>query len=85
MSSNNKEHMAEGGANSEACHDNPTSPEGSTGGVSSTEEDEMVERTKSGSGSEEELIPVPPPVSKGGITILGHKLWIGNLDRRLTE
>ncbi len=31
------------------------------------------------------LIPVPPPNPKGGVSILAHKLWIGNLDKRLTE
>lgn len=30
-------------------------------------------------------IPVPPPVPQTGISILTHKLWIGNLDKRLTE
>jgi hypothetical protein len=52
--------------------------------VSSNEEDEVVEKGK-GSSDQEELLPIPPPVPKGGITILAHKLWIGNLDRRLTE
>ena len=72
---------------SDCGHGNPSSPEGSTGGVSSTEEDEMVERAKSasGSGSEEDPIPLPPQVPKNGISILAHKLWIGNLDKRLTE
>jgi len=32
-----------------------------------------------------ELIPVPPPVPRSGVPILAHKLWIGNLDKRLTE
>lgn len=35
--------------------------------------------------SDKELIPVPPPVPKNGVSILAHKLWIGNLDKRLTE
>ena len=35
--------------------------------------------------SEEELIPVPPPTPKNGVSILAHKIWIGNLDKRLTE
>ena len=30
-------------------------------------------------------IPVPPPVPKLGVSVLAHKLWIGNLDKRLTE
>lgn len=52
--------------------------------ASSNEEDEVVEKRKS-SSDQEELLPIPPPVPKTGITILAHKLWIGNLDRRLTE
>lgn len=32
-----------------------------------------------------EPIPVPPPVPRSGVPILAHKLWIGNLDKRLTE
>lgn len=35
--------------------------------------------------NEGELIPVPPPTPKGGVSILAHKIWIGNLDKRLTE
>ncbi len=35
--------------------------------------------------TEGELIPVPPPVPKNGVSILAHKIWIGNLDKRLTE
>ncbi len=34
---------------------------------------------------EVELIPLPPPHPRGGVSILAHKLWIGNLDKRLTE
>lgn len=30
-------------------------------------------------------IPVPPSVPKLGVSVLAHKLWIGNLDKRLTE
>lgn len=30
-------------------------------------------------------IPIPPPVPPSGISVLSHKLWIGNLDKRLTE
>lgn len=30
-------------------------------------------------------IPVPPPVPKLGVSVLAHKLFIGNLDKRLTE
>ena len=32
-----------------------------------------------------DLIPVPPPTPKNGVSILAHKIWIGNLDKRLTE
>lgn len=64
----------------ESSTDNPG---GEAEDVSSNEEDEVVER-KCGS-DQEELLPIPPPVPKSGITILAHKLWIGNLDRRLTE
>ena len=35
--------------------------------------------------SEDNLIPVPPPTPKSGVSILAHKIWIGNLDKRLTE
>ena len=31
------------------------------------------------------LIPVPPAEPESGISILAHKIWVGNLDRRLTE
>lgn len=32
-----------------------------------------------------DVIPIPPPTPRGGVSILAHKLWIGNLDKRLTE
>ena len=79
------------GAGSEketASQDSPISPSGSVECVSSNEEDEVVEKggRKSGASSDqEEPIPIPPPVPKNGMTILSHKLWIGNLDKRLTE
>ena len=38
-----------------------------------------------GKSSTENLIPVPPPTPKNGVSILAHKIWIGNLDKRLTE
>lgn len=66
------------------------SPEAGGGGgggaedVSSNEEDEVVEKRKC-SLDQEDLLPIPPPVPKAGISILAHKLWIGNLDNRLTE
>lgn len=55
------------------------------GGGSSNEEDEVVETLKRPSSEQDELIPIPPPVPKSGMSILTHKLWIGNLDKRLTE
>lgn len=51
---------------------------------SSNEEDEVVEKGKF-SSDQDALLPIPPPVPKSGMSILTHKLWIGNLDRRLTE
>ena len=68
--------------------ENPISPAGSLEGVSSNEEDDVVEkngRKPGASSDQEELIPIPPSVPKNGMTILSHKLWIGNLDKRLTE
>ena len=56
-----------------------SSPEGSTASPSSNEED-IVEKKK-----EQDLLPIPPTVPKSGISILAHKLWIGNLDKRLNE
>lgn len=32
-----------------------------------------------------EPLPVPPSVHPSGISVQSHKLWIGNLDKRLTE
>ena len=32
-----------------------------------------------------EEIPQPPTMPISGISIQAHKLWIGNLDKRLTE
>ena len=28
---------------------------------------------------------VPPPTPQSGISILAHKIWIGNLDKRLSQ
>ena len=28
---------------------------------------------------------VPPPASQSGVSILAHKIWIGNLDKRLSQ
>lgn len=30
-------------------------------------------------------IPIPPTVPDTGISIQAHKLWVGNLDKRLTQ
>ncbi len=30
-------------------------------------------------------IPRPPTKPESGTSVLGHKIWIGNLDKRLTE
>jgi len=40
---------------------------------------------KTKNSEQEEPIEVPPPVPASGTSILAHKLWIGNLDKRLTE
>lgn len=56
--------------------------EGSAEDVSSNEEDDVVKERKL---DQDDLIPIPPPVPKSGISMLTHKLWIGNLDKRLTE
>ncbi len=44
-----------------------------------------LDKAKSLPDQVEELIEVPPPVPKSGSSVLAHKLWIGNLDKRLTE
>ena len=49
-------------------------------------EDISEEITQSGKkGQNSDPISVPPPVPPSGISTLSHKLWIGNLDKRLTE
>lgn len=56
------------------------------GSNSSNEEDVVdTEKGKATTTDQEELIEIPPSVPKNGIAILAHKLWIGNLDKRLTE
>lgn len=52
---------------------------------SSSPSEEVVSTEKAKASEQEELIEVPPPAPKSGATILAHKLWIGNLDKRLTE
>ena len=44
-----------------------------------------MEAEKSKPRSVMELLPVPPPIHPSGISVQSHKLWIGNLDKRLTE
>ncbi len=39
----------------------------------------------SDTSADEQPVPVPPPIPPSGISIQAHKLWIGNLDKRLTE
>lgn len=60
-----------------------TSPVRST--ASSGSEDEIVDNDQKSSSDKGCLIPVPPEVPKGGVSVLSHKIWIGNLDKRLTE
>lgn len=54
---------------------------------SSPNEDDVIMTDEKGSASTDEVedpILIPPSVPKNGISILAHKLWIGNLDKRLT-
>ncbi len=44
-----------------------------------------IDGSKPTDSDEVELIPLPPTHPKGSVSILAHKLWIGNLDKRLTE
>ena len=46
---------------------------------------DLTSATKPSSVHEDSLIPVPPLVPSSGISIQVNKLWIGNLDKRLTE
>ena len=55
---------------------------GASSGSSPEQSPELETIMKS---SEDDLIPVPPPTPKSGVSILAHKIWIGNLDKRLTE
>ena len=66
-----------GSSGTESGSGNGSSPGGSA--------EQSPEPTGIKQSSEEELIPVPPSVPKNGVSILAHKLWIGNLDKRLTE
>ena len=68
------------------CGGSPASPNGSVNSSASSNEDVVDDKDRlTSSGEQEELIPIPPPVPKNGISILAHKLWIGNLDKRLNE
>ena len=46
------------------------------------EEGEGTDKPKKESG---EALTVPPGVPQSGISILAHKIWIGNLDKRLSQ
>ena len=46
------------------------------------EEDDMA--PEKGNTCADEEILIPPSVPKNGISILAHKLWIGNLDKRMS-
>lgn len=59
--------------------------EAGNGSPDSSLEQSPESRESTGKQSEEDLIPVPPPTPKNGVSILAHKIWIGNLDKRLTE
>ena len=65
------------------------SPGPESGSGSGSSPDSSAEESSEPTGikqfAEDELIPVPPPVPKNGVSILAHKIWIGNLDKRLTE
>ena len=65
----------------------PVGPESGSGSGSSPggSTEQSPEPTGIKQPAEDELIPVPPPVPKNGVSILAHKIWIGNLDKRLTE
>ena len=49
------------------------------------DDDSLTVSKRADSSSPSEVIPVPPSVSASGISIQAHKLWIGHLDKRLTE
>ncbi len=58
---------------------------GSASSPSSSTEEEVLDKSVLAAPDQEELIPIPPPVPKTGLSILANKLWIGNLDKRLNE
>ena len=70
----------------------------STRSMDSEETDSGLEELTKGLGEGEEVgenseketkrldeVPVPPNVPQSGISILAHKIWIGNLDKRLSQ
>ena len=64
----------------------PSSKREEEEGEKETSEDSLdVSLKRNSSTSPSELIPVPPHVPASGISIQAHKLWIGHLDKRLTE
>ena len=64
----------------------PSSKREKEEGEKETSEDTLdVSLKRNSSTSPSELIPVPPHVPASGISIQAHKLWIGHLDKRLTE
>ena len=36
-------------------------------------------------GTEGEDVLIPPSQPESGLPILAHKLWVGNIDKRITE
>ena len=66
--------------------DSVTSDPGQEGAESADVSDsEDISEQFTQSTKKDSSISVPPSVPPSGISILGHKLWIGNLDKRLTE
>lgn len=64
----------------------PVSDEDSSGDEIVAVKDATTETEgKAPSSSSPEPIPIPPTAPESGVSILAHKLWIGNLDNRLTE
>ena len=47
--------------------------------------EELEEAGEASDGGKSGEVPIPPPVPQSGISILAHKIWIGNLDKRLTQ
>lgn len=79
--------MSEDSADKPNAKVGSSGPESGSGSGSSPDSssEESPEPIGIKQSTEDELIPVPPPVPKNGVSILAHKIWIGNLDKRLTE